>query len=95
MNLSIPHRITIHIAIERSFWMTDIVTVEVQRLMPIIISRTGKSCCYSSMFQFQLGVEYTFDYLDVTHLKILIILKTWHKDSDFTLIIGNFAFTFK
>ena len=48
--------------------MTDIVTVEVQRLMPIIISRTGKSCCYTSMFQFQLGVEHTSHYLDVTHL---------------------------
>ena len=47
------------------------------------------------MFQLQFGVKYTFDYLDVTHLKILIILKTWHKDSDFTLFIGNFATIFK
>jgi len=34
---------------------------------------------------------FRFHYLDVTHLQILIILKSWHKDSDFTLIIGNFA----
>ena len=63
--------------------------------MPIIVSRTGESGLDTSMFQLQFSVKYTFDYLDVTHLKILIILKTWHKDSEITLIIGNFATIFK
>ena len=40
---------------------------------------------------FLVGVEHTSHYLDVTHLKILIILKTDGKDSEITLIIGNFA----
>ncbi len=50
-----------------------------------------KSCCYACVFQFQIGVEHTSHYLDVTHLKILIILNSWHKDRDITLIIVNFA----
>ena len=47
--------------------------------MPIIVSRTGKSSLDTSMFQLQFGVKYTFYYLDVTHLQILIILKFCHK----------------
>ena len=47
--------------------MFDIVTVEVQRLMRIVICQNGETCCYASMFQLQFGVKDTFDYLDVTH----------------------------
>ena len=56
--------------------MADIVTVEVQRLMPVVLSRTGESCFDTRMFQLQFSVKYTFDYLDVpSRLFMLGILK--------------------
>ena len=36
---SILHRVTLDVAIERGFWMPDIVTVEVQRLVDIVFGR--------------------------------------------------------
>ena len=36
---SILHRVTLDVAIERGFWMPDIVAVEVQRLMDIVLGR--------------------------------------------------------
>jgi hypothetical protein len=101
---SILHRVTLYIAIERRFRVTDIVTVEVQRLMLIVVSRTGKSCCDSSMFQFQLSVEHTSNYLDVPsrlfmlginldvpHLKIVIILVLFCKDNNYSAFLAIFA----
>ena len=37
-NPGISHRVTLNIAIERCLWVTDVVAVEVERLMPIVIS---------------------------------------------------------
>ena len=39
--------------------------------------------------QLQLGVEHTFDYLDVTHLQILIILKSRSSEYQHTCMIGR------
>ena len=47
--------------------MTDIVTVEIQCLMPVIVSRRRESCCNAHMFQHQFGVEHTSYYLDIAH----------------------------
>ena len=68
---SIFHTIPLDITIERSLWMPDIITVEIQSLMRIIIRRGRKACHYASVFKFKFGVKYTLSYLYVSHIPIL------------------------
>ena len=95
IDASILHAIPIHIAIERSFRMTDIVTIEVKSLMPIVSSRRRKPSYDASMLQFQLGVKYTFTYLYIAHFIIVFpsaklgikneINKRYSQKSQFTI----------
>ena len=61
------HRIPLHFTIERGFRMLDVIPVEVQRLVPVIVSRRWESRHDTCSFQFQLGVKHTSYYLDIAH----------------------------
>ena len=63
---SVYHGISLDIAVERSFWVSDVVAVEVQRLVRVV-NVDGEPRCNFRMFQLQLGVKYTFDDFDVAH----------------------------
>ena len=63
---SVYHGIPFDIAVERSFWMFDVVAVEVQRLVRVV-NVDGEPCYDLRTFQLQFGVKYTFDYLYIAH----------------------------
>ncbi|MBR1485197.1 MAG: hypothetical protein IJ612_05840 [Prevotella sp.] len=75
-----PYQVTLHVTIERSLRMTNVVPVEVQRLMPIVVTRGRETCRYAGMFQFQLGVEHISYYLYVAHRFIHLLHLQYQRD---------------
>ena len=47
--------------------MLDVIPIEVQRLVPVVISRRWEASHDTCSFQLQLGVEHTSYYLDIAH----------------------------